>query len=369
MDPPSGSDEGEIIESEQEKATTSLPSVNGTSVDRPSRTRVPASKASEGYEASRSYQEHLPPARRDGSPPRGEKRSHDADYGYSRRGGGGGGYDSRHMRAPREDRSYDQRRRSRVSYADLDYVDPSEPHLRYDERDAADDRYQYKRPRTRSRSPGRPSRSDYRRARREHPEHDSYRRGSADRRRSRDYSRGAGWSRHHDARYESGQRQSRPSPSTGHHEQRPKPARPPRGEELSAENGRRYAKPRVKVNSTVLMDGIVLRTETASPEKPPEEDAQDVREPEPLDEASLIEERRKRREAIKAKYKGQAPPLLVQALRLDNTPATESPSTPMTTSDSQPQSQLGNPTVFEIESQGLTPIFLRVSTTVRAIKP
>jgi serine/threonine-protein kinase PRP4 len=117
------------------------------------------------------------------------------------------------------------------------------------------------------------------------------------------------------------------------------------------------------------MDGIVLRTETASPEKPPEEDAQDVREPEPLDEASLIEERRKRREAIKAKYKGQAPPLLVQALRLDNTPATESPSTPMTTSDSQPQSQLGNPTVFEIESQGLTPIFLRVSTTVRAIKP
>lgn len=38
--------------------------------------------------------------------------------------------------------------------------------------------------------------------------------------------------------------------------------------------------------------------------------------PEPLDEDALIEQRRKRREAIKAKYRGSAPPLLVQALQL-----------------------------------------------------
>ena len=38
--------------------------------------------------------------------------------------------------------------------------------------------------------------------------------------------------------------------------------------------------------------------------------------PEPIDEATLIEQRRKRREAIKAKYRGQATPLLVQALQL-----------------------------------------------------
>jgi serine/threonine-protein kinase PRP4 len=38
----------------------------------------------------------------------------------------------------------------------------------------------------------------------------------------------------------------------------------------------------------------------------------------PVDEATLIEERRKRREAIKAKYRGQATPLLVQALQLGN---------------------------------------------------
>ena len=37
---------------------------------------------------------------------------------------------------------------------------------------------------------------------------------------------------------------------------------------------------------------------------------------EPVDEAKLIEERRKRREAIKAKYKDQKTPLLVQALQL-----------------------------------------------------
>jgi serine/threonine-protein kinase PRP4 len=39
-------------------------------------------------------------------------------------------------------------------------------------------------------------------------------------------------------------------------------------------------------------------------------------EPESLDEVALIEQRRKRREAIKAKYRGSATPLLVQALQL-----------------------------------------------------
>ena len=34
----------------------------------------------------------------------------------------------------------------------------------------------------------------------------------------------------------------------------------------------------------------------------------------PVDEAALIEERRKRREAIKAKHRGQATSLIVQAL-------------------------------------------------------
>lgn len=42
----------------------------------------------------------------------------------------------------------------------------------------------------------------------------------------------------------------------------------------------------------------------------------------PLDEAALIEERRKRREAIKSRHRGQATPLLAQALGADKALAT-----------------------------------------------
>lgn len=48
-------------------------------------------------------------------------------------------------------------------------------------------------------------------------------------------------------------------------------------------------------------------------------------EPAPLDEAALIEQRRKKREAIKAKYRGQATPLLVQALQLGSMSGPGSP--------------------------------------------
>ncbi|RVX73324.1 hypothetical protein B0A52_02966 [Exophiala mesophila] len=54
----------------------------------------------------------------------------------------------------------------------------------------------------------------------------------------------------------------------------------------------------------------------------------DVNDPgEPVDEATLIEQRRKRREAIKNKYRGQAPPLLVRALNLaaDSAPVSPGP--------------------------------------------
>lgn len=41
---------------------------------------------------------------------------------------------------------------------------------------------------------------------------------------------------------------------------------------------------------------------------------------EPVDEATLIEQRRKRREAIKAKYRDAPKPLIVQALKPVNPP-------------------------------------------------
>ena len=51
---------------------------------------------------------------------------------------------------------------------------------------------------------------------------------------------------------------------------------------------------------------------------------------EPVDEATLIEQRRKRREAIMAKHKTQSNPLLVQALTASNTSTPPSDSLPET---------------------------------------
>ena len=45
----------------------------------------------------------------------------------------------------------------------------------------------------------------------------------------------------------------------------------------------------------------------------------------PLDEAALIEQRRQRREAIKAKHRGQGTPLLVQALDSSKASAAQEP--------------------------------------------
>lgn len=77
-----------------------------------------------------------------------------------------------------------------------------------------------------------------------------------------------------------------------------------------------------------------------------------------MDEAQAIEERRKRREAIKNKYRGQAPPLLIQALHTHgnaesgvSTPASadmevkQSPGKPALTKDtSHPLTMLDSPT-------------------------
>ena len=62
------------------------------------------------------------------------------------------------------------------------------------------------------------------------------------------------------------------------------------------------------------------------------EEATEAASEELVDEAALIEERRKRREAIKAKHKGRDTPLLVQALAIDKS----APSTPKAiTSDTE----------------------------------
>ena len=153
---PSTPSEGEIVESDSEKATTSLPSVNGTSVDRHSRIRVSVSKSPEPVDS--------PPRRyisrtRSRSPyreARGEKRRFEDDYQNDR-----GRSDPRRFRVHYEETISTSRDRSRVSYADLDKGKSADLSLRYDDRDTAS-RYPDKRQKTRSRSPPRPSRrQDY----------------------------------------------------------------------------------------------------------------------------------------------------------------------------------------------------------------
>ena len=78
-------------------------------------------------------------------------------------------------------------------------------------------------------------------------------------------------------------------------------------------------------------------TEPAAPEEPEFE-------PELLDEDALIEQRRKRREAIKAKYRGSAPPLLVQALQLgDKLGQNQSEDGDTPTRSSRSHTQLARP--------------------------
>lgn len=148
--------EGEIVESDSEKATTSLPSVNGTSVDRHSRTRVSVSKSPAPCESPPRRYKSRTRSRSPYREPRGEKRRREEDYHSDR-----GRTDPRRFKVHYEERPYDGRPRPRVSYADLDKGEPADSTLRYDERDRAN-RYREKRARTRSRSPLRPSRrQDY----------------------------------------------------------------------------------------------------------------------------------------------------------------------------------------------------------------
>ncbi|KAI9673161.1 MAG: U4/U6 small nuclear ribonucleoprotein prp4 [Caeruleum heppii] len=90
-------------------------------------------------------------------------------------------------------------------------------------------------------------------------------------------------------------------------------------------------------------------------------------ESEPVDEAALIEERRKRREAIKAKYKGQSTPLLVQALHLGSD--TTASNTPAASGSDEPERSLlskaspeGSPALTPNEgSRELSPAVLDIS--------
>lgn len=350
-------EEGEIFETEVEKAPPSLPSVPGPSVDRLSirnnrGSRSPAishnsddarSTSSRHDRRDRDYrdhQDHRDYHYRNGDYPRGEKRRR----GDSR---GDRGPDPRQHRVHYEagsDPNYG--RRPRVSYADIDRSDPRE--FSRQPYENQDDRYyrESKRSRTRSRSPPRGPRGDAGRG-------DSGRGG-----------RGRGY--YDDNRRENGNRYH--EKDTTRHEDSRKNSREQSVSEQGdlSESSKRDAENRNKVPDRtqssfsatqktangrsvpsfkrVLFSSKVdlLDYDRNVPiEKSSLKRAHDEPEiEEAVDEARLIEERRKKREAFKARFRGQATPLLVSALGLSdsapNSPA-ESIATPGEPNPSPPK--------------------------------
>ncbi|KAE8445836.1 hypothetical protein EG329_012759 [Mollisiaceae sp. DMI_Dod_QoI] len=329
MGSPASSDEGEIRDGSVEKANTSLPQYDGTSVDRQDRNRssISNSRSPEHGHRPRDRKSH----ERSRSPydqqPRGSKRSRDDDYPDRSR-------DTRRFKVHYEDTPSEYKRRPR-GYEDLDRGPTASAGLHYDERD----RYPEKRARTRSRSPYRSNRGGDRnwhgsQSRRDDSRHDGY---VNDHRRPDSYGHG-------DLR-------SRESKDQSVSKRGPSP--------LPADNARQEAKT-TKGHSQQHVDQSANNLHQVRKNNDVQGPTIEAPEEEPLDEAALIEQRRKRREAIKAKYRGSATPLLVQALQLgdksgDSTPGQQDDTTPSARSTSPMISTPGTPT--EAQDPGSPAIF------------
>ncbi|PGH23377.1 CMGC/DYRK/PRP4 protein kinase [Polytolypa hystricis UAMH7299] len=276
---PSSPSEGEIIESGSDtKATTSQTSLNDMKIDRSTRTNISAARSPSSASARYSRRARS----RSRSPYRGyrgEKRNRDDDYDIDRNG--------RSMALRRSDQKFDSRfrgrndsRRGHGRYYDHDH----DRYAGYDRNLRYHDDYDHrseKRPRTRSRSPFR----DNRKARRYTSD-------------ERDMEVDTAYHRHSpNTKGSGGGRRSSTEQLVSE-----------RGNTLvGAQNSRKDAEFRGNQVQQVSFgtDTDVSETPAASGDTP-------------VDEATLIEQRRKRREAIKAKYRGQAAPLLVQSLHVAN---------------------------------------------------
>lgn len=143
---PSTPSEGEIVESDSEKATKSPRLMYGNNVDRQSRICV---------SVSRSPSPYLPPRRHPSRTPsrspyreiKGGKRHHEDDYYISRPRTDHRRFGTRHEHSPSA-----HERQSRNLYNDLDRSREVDANLRYDDR-AHPRQGRDRRPRTRSRSP------------------------------------------------------------------------------------------------------------------------------------------------------------------------------------------------------------------------
>lgn len=314
MASPASSDEGEIRDIESEKATKSLPQFDGTSVDRQDRTRSRyTTSISPQAENSRSFGDRRS-AERSHSPysdhgPRGSKRSREDDHHDHSRG------DPRRFKVHYEDRPSDSRRRGRggrSGYEDLDRGSTMSTDLRYDDRD----RYSEKRHRTRSRSPYRAPRGPDRKDRGVYSDKNYYD--------SRADSSRSSLNVHADpiGRNSKDQSVSKRADGVVPTDLSKREAKTMQGilkqHQSSSHldsNLKQYVFSVSRYNTSFLTSSSSIEANENTL----------VSEIEVLDEAAQIEQRRLKREAIKAKYRGAATPMLVQALQLGDRSA---PGTP-----------------------------------------
>ncbi len=306
--PPS---EGEIVETGSEKATTATASNESMSVDRPFRTRLSVSRSPSPIRSPRRYKSRTAsrsPYRED----RGAKRTLDDDH-YDRTRN-----DPRRFKVRYED--YPLRDRPRVSEPHLESTRPTGQVRRslYGDRDI--NGRSHEKLSRRSRNPVR-SRSQ----RLEQDQYPGKSREARDQWREQG-DKGYGESRSKLSTEQSVSDRGRSPVATAHLRQEAE-FRNDQTQHLdkSAEqyNGStaKYVHPPVCLHATDISNNSSSIPEDAAGDKETMQPATTQL----IDEAALIEERRKRREAIKARYRGQATPMLVQALEIGNQSGSPAP--------------------------------------------
>ncbi|KAL8779209.1 MAG: hypothetical protein Q9213_007055 [Squamulea squamosa] len=303
--------EGEIVESDSDKATTSLHTINDNKVNPKSRHEVSVSRSPSPI---RSPTSHLSRSR-SRSPyreSRGSKRPPEDDH-YNDRPR----EDTRRFKIRYEDRSYRDRKKLNT-LSDLDRSRGPDPRLSYDDRYA---RIADKQHRVRSRSPHYSKSS----------KQSQGRYGGS----SRDFRRGGhGWQDNDRYGYEKeGRSRLSRAQSVSDRGQSPvATAFSKRKAEIKPEQKHHSERPHPTEGRSIARDSEEVDVGTEMVQQHPERPV--------LDEAALIDERRKRREAILAKHRGQATPTPFQAPALDLQSA---PNTPKPLIDNDQHLEAGQP--------------------------
>ncbi|KAF3938013.1 hypothetical protein ABW19_dt0209329 [Dactylella cylindrospora] len=391
-----------------EKAPHSLPSVDDTRVDR---------QNSDSYASDHGRNNRNPQSgNRDSSASEANgtrKRPRSGERGHSTTSSSGN--DGRHASSSSTSKSSVQNinpvmGRQRISYADIDTMDtqpdfarPVEVPSRISQKLSPVAKRARTRSRSRSRSPSREPRRSYNDVYRYEPRsyydnrssrYDDRRDRERDRDRERERERDRDTEKSRDRDREGGRnypvserdRRENSLPSSVKPQSLPRSDAETRRREGTVASSRRQQSPFTTSTPSASSAGVTRKSDLSgttearrsvsfrlpSRETPPDADIIDTRSespkevtqeskdiemaepPKAVDEIAILEERRKRREAIKAKYKGQATPLLVSALALNSptiatTPSAEAtPLTPGSPQTAQP-SREESPAEFSIE--------------------